>query len=652
MKRPVNRSELYTLTLQAIEGRISDEDFARLETYLRESSDACQIYSELNIMCAYLRSSVLSFDIESNTRKEEQSFEGDLWQLLAEHEKKAPKIEDFKEKSERELIQNVVYRPREKQKMSRLNKFVLVSSAAIILFLIYLNFSPKPQPGIEVATLVDQMDVQWGKSDFAMEIGDRLMTKEGPLNLTKGIIKIWYDDNAQVLIEGPALFEVEESRILLEYGRLYCHVYETGLGFTVKTPTSQFVDHGTEFGVQAESDGSSEVHVFKGKVQLFAGASKSSKVSQMVTMTKAFRYKAGSDRVEPVRIRQNAFVRDINSASNFVWNGTLATGTIPQPVMNSIYEEVKTPYKYGVILPQQNGQLVDNPSVFRYGDQWYMMYLTPDEAGYTTQLAISDDLLHWTPQGTILGHRDQGYWDCNQSGGYVGLQDPTWGGTNELERYEGKYWLSYVGGAQTGYNMASLLIGVASTMDPSRIVEWQRRPEAVLTPFQPDVRWWENHSLYKSNIIHDKSEILGWPYVMYYNAEFNGGYQQIGMAVSRDMVNWTRFGGDDPLVTHGGGVTGDPQVVKIDDIWVMFYFGAGQGPGAVGRFACSYDLVHWTKWDGPDLVAPSESWDNAYAHKSWVIKVDGIVYHFYCAVGDQGRVIALATSDPTLVQEK
>jgi hypothetical protein len=36
----------------------------------------------------------------------------------------------------------------------------------------------------------------------------------------------------------------------------------------------------------------------------------------------------------------------------------------------------------------------------------------------------------------------------------------------------------------------------------------------------------------------------------------------------------------------------------------------------------------------------------AYAHKPWLLKHDGVVYHFYCAVGNQGRVIALATSRP------
>jgi hypothetical protein len=52
----------------------------------------------------------------------------------------------------------------------------------------------------------------------------------------------------------------------------------------------------------------------------------------------------------------------------------------------------------------------------------------------------------------------------------------------------------------------------------------------------------------------------------------------------------------------------------------------------------------WTKWTGPDLIAPSEPWDQQYAHKPWVVRANGIVYHFYCAVGNEGRVIALATS--------
>ena len=109
------------------------------------------------------------------------------------------------------------------------------------------------------------------------------------------------------------------------------------------------------------------------------------------------------------------------------------------------------------------------------------------------------------------------------------------------------------------------------------------------------------------------------------------------------MEEWVRYGAK-PLIDNGSGISGDPQITKIGDLYVMFYFGAFHRPGAFDTFATFYDLVNWTKWDGPDLVASSEPFDSNFAHKPWVIKYNGIVYHYYCAVGDQGRVIALATS--------
>jgi hypothetical protein len=79
----------------------------------------------------------------------------------------------------------------------------------------------------------------------------------------------------------------------------------------------------------------------------------------------------------------------------------------------------------------------------------------------------------------------------------------------------------------------------------------------------------------------------------------------------------------------------------------MFYFGAfwKDTKGAFNRFACSRDLVHWTEWKGDDLIASSEPYDDMFAHKSCVIKYNGVVYHFYCAVNKKDqRGIAVATS--------
>jgi len=322
-------------------------------------------------------------------------------------------------------------------------------------------------------------------------------------------------------------------------------------------------------------------------------------------------------------------------------------GPVPERVMRQIYEDVKTPYKYGIVLRGENGQAVDCPSVFQYQKKWYMVYICMNEVGYETHLAVSDDLLAWKPLGKLLSFRED-TWDQKQVGGYVALQDTTWGGSCTLKRFENKYWMSYIGGALEGYETDPLSVGISWTeQDPGTAHEWQRFPEAVLSREQPDARDFERVTLYKSNVIYDKDETLGHPFVMYYNGKIKSGYEKIGMAVSNDMIHWSRYG-QDAIVANGldkqHGISGDPQVVRIGDVWVMFYFGAFWKPKAFDTFACSYDLVNWTKWEGPHLVEPSEPWDQEYAHKPWVIKHHDIVYHFYNAVGDQGRAIALATS--------
>jgi predicted GH43/DUF377 family glycosyl hydrolase len=313
--------------------------------------------------------------------------------------------------------------------------------------------------------------------------------------------------------------------------------------------------------------------------------------------------------------------------------------------MRRIYEEVKTPFKYGIVLRPGDRESIDCPNVFRFGEKWYMVYIViKDKVGYETFLAESKDLLDWRPLGKILPFADGG-WDRWQAAGGIALTDPEWGGTSELQRYEGRYWMSYIGGAKQGYETDPLSIGIAWTTAPNQPIPWTRNAEnPVLAPDQPDSRSFEKATLYKSNILWDKTASLGYPFVMYYNGKQQGpAIERIGMAVSNDMLHWSRYG-KEPVIDNGKGISGDPQIVRIGNVWVMFYFGAGWKRGAFDTFACSYDLVNWTKWDGEDLISPTEAWDKTFAHKPWVLKHDGVVYHFYCAVGNEGRAIALATS--------
>src|SRR5215510_6503272 len=80
---------------------------------------------------------------------------------------------------------------------------------------------------------------------------------------------------------------------------------------------------------------------------------------------------------------------------------------VPAAVMEKIYNEVKTPYKYGlVIAPADDSKKIDCPSVFRKGKNWYMTYIEFDGRGYETWLATSTNLLDWKTLGRILSFSD------------------------------------------------------------------------------------------------------------------------------------------------------------------------------------------------------------------------------------------------------
>lgn len=330
---------------------------------------------------------------------------------------------------------------------------------------------------------------------------------------------------------------------------------------------------------------------------------------------------------------------------------------VPTKAMQEIYEKVKTPFKYGlVLLPSDKNKKIDCPTVYRFGKTWYMTYIVFDGAGYETWLAKSRDLLHWVNLGKQLGFSGKG-WDARQKAGYNALVDTKWGGSYGLKKYRGNYWMSYFGGASTGYEPEPLSIGMAFTAKkPIQAFEWQRLKNPVLSSSDADVRWWENRNkLFKSYVIEDEAGFTGHKFIMYYNAvgdslqnnKSTRWYERIGMAVSNDLEHWSRFA-TDPVVHHTRGITGDPMIQKIDGLWVMFYFGAfwkNRENESFNRFACSYDLIHWTDWEGEDLVHSTESYDKKYAHKSFVLKHNNVVYHFYCAVDDKdNRGIAVATS--------
>jgi hypothetical protein len=363
----------------------------------------------------------------------------------------------------------------------------------------------------------------------------------------------------------------------------------------------------------------------------------------------------------------------------------LQAQTFTQEAMQAVYDEVKTPYKYGlVVAPTDNHHKIDCPTVFRKDGKWWMTYVIYngsdglDGRGYTTHLSVSDDLLHWRYVGCLLDYGSEG-WDMNQRGGFPALVDWSWGGSYELGSYKGKHYMTYIGGHGTGYEAVRepLEIGLAwNAGDVTQGRDWHTADAPLMGIHTKDAQWWEKLVQYKSTVYYDKDKTLGRPFVMFYNA---GGLhpntqlkaERIGIALSSNMKDWRRLPlttakrQGNPVFYHEtpGIITGDAQIVSFpgnfagnakagdkQPLYVMFYFSAynpSRPYNAYNTFAVSRDLLHWQEWDGADLIVPSKDYDNMFAHKSYVVKHDGVVYHFYCAVNTAGqRGIAVATSVP------
>ena len=325
--------------------------------------------------------------------------------------------------------------------------------------------------------------------------------------------------------------------------------------------------------------------------------------------------------------------------------------TMDRNVMERIYQQLQTPYKYGSVM-KLDGRMTDSPVVFKKDGKYYMSFVSIDDAcktGYSTHIAESDNLLHWKPLGEILTEHTE--WDGAQSGGYAQLQDNLFGGCNELLQIDGNYLFAYIGGNLKGYEHDPLSMGLAVTDDFLHFDAYKKYPMPILSGSDDDARPGETLTIYKADIFYDRLKTLGHRYVNAYNAKDNTHRESIFLAVSDDAIHWKRYGDSAIIpVTECPDtvvINGDPQIIMIDGYYVMLYFVYDREIGAYNTFAVSRDLIHWSKWDGEPLVRSEYEWENVFAHKQWVIKENGVVYHYYCAVNSKKeRFIALATSKP------
>ena len=138
---------------------------------------------------------------------------------------------------------------------------VLILGIVILTFLSF--FLNKPQ-GHAIGRLLGAYEAQWRGPH--PRPGESLYVSS--YNLREGVAKMELDQGTSLLLEAPCQIKLTSvGEVSLKNGRIVV-VSSQVKDFRVRTLTALITDLGTEFGVIAHSDGSTEAHVLKGRISV------------------------------------------------------------------------------------------------------------------------------------------------------------------------------------------------------------------------------------------------------------------------------------------------------------------------------------------------------------------------------------------------
>ncbi len=119
----------------------------------------------------------------------------------------------------------------------------------------------------EVAWLTNAQNCRW--EEDGQPAGG--LTPGKVLRLEEGLAELSFANGVRAILKGPVTLEIRSvSSVRLMRGGMAVRVPEEARGFEVLSPGGKVVDLGTEFGIRVAEDGSTQVQVFRGEVQVEA----------------------------------------------------------------------------------------------------------------------------------------------------------------------------------------------------------------------------------------------------------------------------------------------------------------------------------------------------------------------------------------------
>jgi hypothetical protein len=147
---------------------------------------------------------------------------------------------------------------------------VMLAAGLLLAFaLTMLVTQKKDLPDKASFAIITQSNyARWGECTLPTAMDSTLTS--GKLKLLEGLVTLTFSSGAEMVLEGPVELDlIDAMNTRLHSGIAVTEIPESAKGFTILTPTSKAIDHGTKFLTQVSSNGESTlVNVLEGEVEV------------------------------------------------------------------------------------------------------------------------------------------------------------------------------------------------------------------------------------------------------------------------------------------------------------------------------------------------------------------------------------------------
>jgi hypothetical protein len=136
------------------------------------------------------------------------------------------------------------------------------------------------EPTPPIAKLIDFYDLQF---QDATKSPEDIHFDLGKYEIVRGQLHLRFDDSVELLFSGPGTFEIINPKLVsVTHGNVRTIVLnDKGKEFTILSPTSRYIDWGTEFSLNISSSGEDLINVHEGAIEVLSLHGKN--ISKMLT---------------------------------------------------------------------------------------------------------------------------------------------------------------------------------------------------------------------------------------------------------------------------------------------------------------------------------------------------------------------------------